>query len=110
MNNYASQVISTVFERMACLMSMCHGKKLLLIHGIESFSDYISNYFDLTKDKKNKNFINNLKGTEEYKELFNYLEETKTTKNHPKLKKLLEILLKFFQDEKHISSKVIIFS
>jgi ERCC4-related helicase len=51
-----------------------------------------------------------LKETEDYKDLMTYIEETKTTKNHPKLKKLQEILIKFFKDEKHEKSKVIIFS
>ena len=40
-----------------------------------------------------------------------YIEETKNTKNHPKLCKLAEILMAFFSDPLHkTSSKVIIFS
>ena len=43
---------------------------LLLTHGIESFSDYILNFFDTKKkDKKNVKFINDLKATEEFKDL-----------------------------------------
>ncbi len=62
------------------------------------------------KDKKNVNFLKNIKETEEYKEMINYVDETKDTKNHPKLKKLSEILDLFFKDESHSNSKVIIFS
>lgn len=39
-----------------------------------------------------------------------YIEEIKTTKNHPKLKKLSEILENFFNDENHAGSNVIVFS
>lgn len=92
-------------------MSLTHAKKLLLTHGLESFNDYLSNYFDTTKkDKKNLGFVKSLKETEEYTELMNYIEETKSTKNHPKLKKLSEILDIFFKDPSHALSKVIIFS
>lgn len=84
---------------------------LLLTHGTESFIDYITHYFDTTKkEKKSISFINNLKETEEYKELMIYIDETKSTKNHPKLKKLSEILEKFFIDPLHKESKVIVFS
>ena len=41
-----------------------------MTHGIESFSDYMVNYFDLTKkDKKNVNFLKDMKNSEEYKDL-----------------------------------------
>lgn len=97
MQDYGSGVISAVFERISCMLSLSHAKKLLLTHGTESFSDYIHNYFDVTKkDKKNIRFIKNLKETPDYEELMSYIEETKTTKNHPKLKKLSEILDNFF--------------
>ena len=39
-----------------------------------------------------------------------YIEETKQTKNHPKLKKLSEILGLFFKEEAHQKSKAIVFS
>lgn len=39
-----------------------------------------------------------------------YMDETKNVKNHPKLKKLSEILNVFFTDEKNSKSKVIVFS
>lgn len=59
-------MICTVYERISCLLSLIHGKKLLLTHGIESFSDYINNYLDVTKkDKKNLQFIKTLKETKE---------------------------------------------
>jgi ERCC4-related helicase len=100
-----------VFERISSLLSLSHAKKLLLTHGIESFSDYIHNYFDTTKkDKKHVSLITSLKDTEEYKELMAYIEETKLTANHPKLKKLSEILDTFFKDTKHSVSKAIVFS
>ena len=68
-------------------------------------------FFDTTKkDKKNAHFLKNLKETDEYKEMVTYIEETKDTKNHPKLKKLSEILDSFFRDGSHDKSKVIIFS
>lgn len=52
MQNYAPSMISCVFERISCLLSLSHAKKLLITHGIESFSDYIVNYFDFTKKEK----------------------------------------------------------
>ena len=40
-----------------------------------------------------------------------YIEETKNTKNHPKLCKLAEILTAFFSDPVHKdASKVLVFS
>ncbi len=42
--------------------------------------------------------------------MVSYIEETKHTKNHPKLKKLSEILEVFFKDDAHAKSKVIVFS
>ena len=70
MQNYAPSMISCVYERISCLLSLSHAKKLLLTHGIESFSDYMVNYFDLTKkDKKNVNFLKDMKNSEEYKDL-----------------------------------------
>ena len=62
------------------------------------------------KDKKNVAFIKKLKETEEYQSLMVYLEETKLTKNHPKLKKLFEILERYFSDAQYETSKVIVFS
>ena len=111
MQNYAPSMIGCIYERISFLLSICHAKSLLAIHGTESFSDYIGNLFDVTKkDKKNINFLKQIKETEEYKDMMNYIEETKATKNHPKLKKLSEILDLFFKDESHALSKVIIFS
>ena len=104
-------MISCVFERISCLLSLSHAKRLLLTHGIESFSDYLWNFFDITKkDKKNIKFIKDLKETEEYKDLYSYIEESKSIMKHPKLKKLSEILHNFFMDETHKNSKVIVFS
>jgi ERCC4-related helicase len=104
-------MITCVFERISCLLSLTHGKKLLLTHGFESFADYINNYFDLTKkDKKNLRFLKDMKETEEYKELMTYIDESKSTMKHPKLKKLSEILHNFFIDPSHSLSKAIVFS
>jgi len=48
-------------------MSLIHAKKLLLIHGYDSFNSYFADFFDLTKkDKKNVNLIKCLKETPEY--------------------------------------------
>lgn len=111
MQNYAPSMISCVYERISCLLSLSHAKKLLLTHGIESYSDYMVNYFDLTKkDKKNVKFLKDMKDSEEYKDLQGYINETKSTMKHPKLKKLSEILHNFFMDESHKDSKVIVFS
>ena len=52
-----------------------------------------------------------LKQTEEYKVFKTYLEESKNASNHPKLRKLVEILTAFFTDPEHKdNSKVIIFT
>ena len=70
MGSYAPSMISCVYERISCLLSLTHAKKLLLTHGIESFSDYITNFFDLSKkEKKNLNFLKDVKSTEEFKEM-----------------------------------------
>lgn len=83
----------------------------MAVHGTESFSDYITNFFDTTKkDKKHVNFIKAIKESDDFKDMMNYIEETKSTKNHPKLKKLSEILDLFFRDDAHKNSKVIVFS
>ena len=92
-------------------MSLCHAKTLLKTHGYESFTTYILGFFDLTKkDKKNVKFLKNMKEQKEYKLFITYLEESRNTKNHPKLRKLAEILIEFFKKEEHALSKVIIFS
>jgi ERCC4-related helicase len=104
-------MIGCVFERISCLLSLSHAKKLLLTHGVDSFSSYFINYFDLNqKDKKNSSFLKDIKATPEYKELTTYIEDTRSTMKHPKLKKLSEILTVFFSDESHKQSKAIIFS
>lgn len=73
MSSYAPSMISCVFERISCLLSLSHAKKLLLTHGVESFSDYIMNFFDLTKKDKDKSkslgFLKDVKATQEFKDL-----------------------------------------
>jgi hypothetical protein len=55
-------MIGAVFQRTSTLMSLCHAKKLLATHGYESFAEYITGYFDLTKkEKKNIKFLQALK-------------------------------------------------
>ena len=104
-------MISCVFERISLLLSLTHAKKLLLTYGVESFSDYLMNLFDVTKkDKKNVRFLKDIRETADYKDLMAYIEESKSIMKHPKLKKLSEILHNFFIDETHKQSKVIVFS
>lgn len=71
----------------------------------------MSGLFDLSKkDKKNKVFLGKLKDTKEYKEFDTFLQESLQTSNHPKLRKLVEILVAFFSDPEHAArSKVIVF-
>jgi len=53
--------VGALFTRTAVLMSLCHAKKLLATHGYESFAEYITGYFDITKkDKKNVPFLKTL--------------------------------------------------
>ena len=110
--NFGQDMLCTVFQRTSCLLSLLHAKKLLQVHGFESFNDYIGQYFDTNNPKKkNAAFVKLLKETPEYKEFSAYQEESRNVKNHPKLKKLAEILIAFFQDPEHsASSKVIVFS
>jgi ERCC4-related helicase len=78
-------------------MSLCHAKKLLGTHGYESFAEYIINFFDLTKKgKTNIKFLKNIKEQPVYEKFMTYLTESRSTKNHPKLRKLAEILIEFF--------------
>jgi ATP-dependent DNA helicase MPH1 len=54
--------VGAVFTRTSVLISLCHAKKLLATHGYESFTEYITGFFDLTKkDKKNVPFLKHLK-------------------------------------------------
>lgn len=54
--------VGAVFTRTSVLISLCHAKKLLATHGYESFTEYITGFFDLTKkDKKNIPFLKHLK-------------------------------------------------
>lgn len=109
---YGLDMIGAVFQRTGALMNLCHAKKLLNVHGYESFHTYITDLFDLAKkDKKNVNLLKSLKETPEYTKMATYIDETRNTKNHPKLCKLAEILMAFFSDPTHAqASKVIIFS
>ena len=104
-------MISCIFERFGFLQNMAHAKSLLLIHGPQSFSEYFNNCFITKgKDKPLGAFVKNIKETEEYIDVVNYMEETKANANHPKLRKLSEILESFFLDESHKNSKAIVFS
>ena len=59
-----ADMMGAVFSRTSALMSLIHAKKLLLTHGYESFTSYLTNYFDLTKkDKKNVPLLKQLKET-----------------------------------------------
>lgn len=93
------------------MLSLLHAKALLLTHGYQSFYEYISAHFSETSNKKMSAFTKKFKETPEYKEFYMYLEEHRHASNHPKLRKLVEILITFFSDPEHAkSSKVIIFS
>lgn len=95
--NYGADFIGAVMSRTSCLMSLCHAKKLLSTHGYESFAEYIINFFDLTKKgKTNVKFLKNIKEQPVYDKFITYLTESRSTKNHPKLRKLAEILIEFF--------------
>ena len=108
---YGSDMIGAIFQRTATLMSLCHAKKLLATHGYESFAEYITGFFDLTKkDKKNAKFIKQMKEQPEYDTFITFLVESRKTKNHPKLRKLAEILIDYFKSPENATSKVIVFS
>ena len=63
------------------------------------------------KDKKNVAFLKHLKEQQQYKTFETYLTESRALSNHPKLRKLAEILITFFSDPEHAkASKVIVFS
>ena len=51
-----------------------------------------------TKKKELSSFVKNLKETDEYKVFAEFLEEHSKASNHPKLRKLAEILITFFSD------------
>ena len=108
-------MLGAFFQRTSVLISLVHAKKLLLTHGYQSFYEYINGYFDEASSKNKKNgissFVKNIKKTEEFKEFSTFLDEYRMASNHPKLKKLVEILTAFFSDPVHKeTSKVIIFS
>lgn len=63
------------------------------------------------KDKKNVAFLKHLKEQQQYTTFETYLTESRALSNHPKLRKLAEILIAFFSDPEHAkASKVIVFS
>jgi len=95
----SNDFVGAVFTRTSVLISLCHAKKLLATHGYESFTEYITGFFDLTKkDKKNIPFLKHLKEQQQYKTFDTYLTESRSASNHPKLRKLAEILITFFSD------------
>jgi len=73
---YGADMLGAVFSRTSCLLSLIHAKKLLMTHGYESFSEYITGFFDLTKKEKSKSqLVRQLKNSPEYKEFETALEE-----------------------------------
>ena len=102
--------------RTTVLMNLVHAKNLLLTHGYQSFGTYVMNAFSeehaKSKNKKGLNsFCKALKETPEYKEFVTFQDEHSKASNHPKLRKLVEILSAFFLDPQHAeNSKVIVFS
>ena len=103
---YSPEMIGAVFVRTSCLLSLVHAKKLLLVHGYQSFYEYITNFLDLnsSKLKTNKglaNLIKAIRKSDHFEAFNNYLEESKSVKNHPKLRKLVDILTSYFSDENH---------
>jgi ERCC4-related helicase len=55
-------------------------------------------------------FLKQMKEDKAYVNFENGLEDATSAKNHPKLKKLVEILMNFFSDPTKSESKVIVFS
>ena len=107
-------MLGAFFQRTTVLMNLVHAKKLLVTHGYQSFYEYMLNFFDPKPSKTKKgpsSFVKKLKETPEYREFNTLLIEYKNASNHPKLRKLVEILIEFFSDPLHTeNSKVIVFS
>ena len=84
---------------------------MLVTQGTESFRDCFKKIFTFEKkDPKKTQFSKAIKETPEYKNAMSYIEDG-LSKNHPKLRKLTEILQCFFNDDKHKGgSKVIVFT
>jgi len=85
---------------------------MLVTVGTESFKDYFERMFDFSKKEDKKlGFLKQVKGSKEYKDLMSYMDETIKTSNHPKLRKLADLLTIFFSDPLHADkSKVIVFT
>jgi ERCC4-related helicase len=83
----------------------------LVTQGTDSFKDYFHSLFDTEKkEPKKTQFVKCVKKTEEYIKVNNYIDETLNSSNHPKLRKLAEVLRTFFSDSKHKDkSNVIVF-
>jgi ERCC4-related helicase len=105
-------MMGSFFQRTAVLQNLCHAKQLLMTQGTESFSEYFAKVFALEKkDQKKIGFLKQCKQSQEYQKVKEYIDESLQMANHPKLRKLAELLTLFFQDPKHEkSSKVIVFT
>ena len=105
-------MMSSFYQRCSMLQNLCHARQLLVTLGTESFKDYFEKMFNLDKkEAKKTGFAKLVKQSDEYTKCVGYIEETLKASNHPKLRKLAEILTIFFSDEQHKDkSKVIVFT
>ena len=110
--NYSINMMGSFYQRTTVLQNLCHAKQLLMTQGTESFTEYFGKVFALEKkDQKKIGFLKQIKGSQEYKKAKEYIDESLKIANHPKLRKLAELLTLFFKDPKHSAgSKVIVFT
>lgn len=84
------------------LQGLCHARQLLVTQGTDSFKEYFARLFEIEKkDPKKTLFLKSILKTAEYKSLLEYIDESLIAANHPKLRKLAEILTAFFTDPSH---------
>ncbi|GAB1600289.1 hypothetical protein Ahia01_000306600 [Argonauta hians] len=109
------------------LITLCHGHELLQLHGLRSFYQYISNMVDSTSSRSRQELFRNPVFVEIYEKLrTDYEQNVSFTQmssqqrsvpyavGHPKLEKLLEIVVNHFKSFKEengdLETRVMIFS
>eukprot|EP00826_Nyctotherus_ovalis_P010427 TRINITY_DN12748_c0_g5_i1.p1 TRINITY_DN12748_c0_g5~~TRINITY_DN12748_c0_g5_i1.p1 ORF type:complete len:704 (+),score=175.44 TRINITY_DN12748_c0_g5_i1:47-2113(+) len=97
-----------IYSSFSSLLSLLCGLNMLLTHGIDSLKIFCDKFIESVEEKKGRKSIVNSK---EFKEVMDYLADiNRAKKNHPKLEKMKELLIDFFNDEAHKQSQVIVFT
>jgi len=106
---------SLFYEIVGIITSLCHAKKTLHEQGVQSFIDTLENFKSNLKNKFGYplEYKKRLLDSAEFKKLNDCVKGIKNSgENHPKLKKLMEILTTYFSEKENLEkqSRVMIFT